>query len=157
MAIPTYSPGDVLTAADCNNWFTPIAAYKTATTNRSTLTLTADPDLTLSLDASSSYEIRAMVIYSGASGSFKFGWTVPASATGGYGVALPQGTPMPLGQTWGATPAGATDGTTYALIFAGNLITVGSSGSLTFKWGSNSGPASLTVGVGSYLLARRIG
>ncbi len=157
MAAPTYVTGQVLAASDCNNWFTGLYAYKTSATVRSTLTLAIDPDLQFSLAASAFYEIRAGIIYTGASGSFKFGWTFPSGVTGGFTVALPQGTLMPTGFTWASTSAGATDGTVYGLQVMGNLATSSTAGTFGLQWSSNAGPASLTCGIGSYLIAQRVG
>ena len=156
MAAPTWVSGQVLTASDVNNWFVPFAGYKTSVTTRSTLTMSIDPDLQFALSASSMYEIRAGVIYTAASGGFKYAWTLPSGTSGGYTISLAQGTLMPLGLVWSATQVAATDGTVYAIQVMGALQT-GSAGTFGLQWASNSGPTSLTVGIGSYLTARRIG
>ena len=36
MAIPTWSSGEVLSASDVNDYFVPLAAYKTGDTGRTT-------------------------------------------------------------------------------------------------------------------------
>lgn len=158
MAIPTWSVGQVLTASDINNWFTDKAAYKVSTTVRSTLTLTLDPDLVVPLSAANAfYEVRASVIYVASAGAFKWNFAFPTGCTGGYSAAVPQGTPMPMGLTWGAAQTGATDGTTYAVQIQGMIATSTNTGNLGVQWCSNSGPNSLTVGIGSYLAVSRIG
>ena len=159
MAVKQWSVGDVLTAADMNSWTVPLAAYKTATTNRTTLTLAIDPDLQFTIPTANSFwEITASVIYTGSAGSFKWSWTVPTGFGGGYTVALPQSTPLlPLGEAWGATAASATDGTTYGIHVHGMLSIGSTTGTFGINWASNSGPNSLTVGIGSCLTARRIG
>lgn len=158
MAVPTWTVGQVLTAADVNNWFTAVTAYKTSTTNRSTLTLTLDPDLQVLLSAVNAYyEVRASIIYVASAGAFKWNFAFPTGCTGGYSAAVPQGTPMPMGLTWAAAQTGATDGTTYAIQLQGMIGTGSNTGNLGIQWCSNSGPNSLTVGIGSYLAVNRIG
>jgi hypothetical protein len=159
MAPPVYTPGQILDASDCNFWFTPKAAYKTAATNRSTLTLTIDPDLQFSLDASAIYEVRAGIIYQ-STNAMAFGWTIPAGATGGYSAAFnPAGTTNPTGGfVWSATVnAAALSAAVNGINVEGFIQTGASSGTFGFKWASQTGPASLTIGVGSILVARRIG
>jgi len=158
MAAPVWVNGQVLNASDVNNWFVSLAAYKTATTNRNTLTATIDPDLQLAITAANSFwEVRAGVIYVASAGAFKWTWTAPAGVTGGYTVALAQGTPMPLGLNWAATQTAATDGTVYGIQLQGMLGIGSTTGTFGINWASNSGPNSLTVGIGSYLMATRIG
>jgi hypothetical protein len=158
MAVPTWTVGQVLTASDVNNWFVPLIGYKTAQTVRSTLTLSLDPDMQFNIPtANAAYLIQAGIIYVASAGSFKWTWTLPSGATGGYSVALAQGTLMPLGLAWSATPTAATDGTVYSIQIQGLLNTSASTGTFGIQWCSNSGPNSLTVGVGSFLQARRVG
>lgn len=159
MAAPTWTSGEVLSAADVNDWFVPKAAYKTTSTNRSTLTLSIDPDLQFTLDANVIYEIRASIIYQ-STNAMTFGWTVPSGATGGYSAAVNQaGTSWwTFGYTFSATPnAGAESANVNGIIIEGFIQTSATSGTFGFKWASQTGPASLTIGVGSMLIARRIG
>jgi hypothetical protein len=64
---------------------------------------------------------------------------------------------MPLGLNWAATSAAATDGTVYGIQLQGILGIGSTTGTFGINWASNSGPNNLTVGVGSYLLAGRVG
>ena len=158
MAPPTWSVGQVLTASDVNSWFVDLVAYKTSATARNTLTLSLDPDLQFTIPTANSFwEIRASFIYVASAGSFKWAWTAPTGFGGGYTAALPQATPMPLGLAWGATPAAATDGTVYGVQIQGILSIGSATGTFGLQWASNSGPNSLTVGIGSYLMATRVG
>jgi hypothetical protein len=160
MAPPVYTPGQILDASDCNLWFTPKAAYKTVATNRSTLTLSIDPDLQFNLDASSIYEVRAGIIYQ-STNAMAFSWTIPASATGGYAASFNLAGAA-NGETWGCTwggtfNAGGLSGSVNGITLNGFIQTSASSGTFGFKWASQTGPASLTIGVGSILVARRVG
>ncbi len=159
MAPPTYSVGQVLTANDCNVWFVPVAAYKTATTVRNTLTKSIDPDLQITLAASSVYQIEAGIIYTSAN-AMDFTWVVPASATGGYTTShnLAGTGAGTWGFVWGATvSAAALGGSVNGVQVHGMIQTAASGGTFGISWASNVGPASLTLGVGSVLTARRVG
>lgn len=164
MAAPTWSVGQVLTASDVNTWFVDLDAYKTSTTARSTLVLAIDPDLQFSVAANAFYEIRASLIYQAASSGFDFAWTTPSGAGGNYTAAFNnQGTGTPGEGAWGLAFSGATGiagtpgGTpTPAVSILGMLSTV-SAGTFGVQWASNSGPVSLSLLSGSYLIARRIG
>ena len=63
MTVKQWSVGDVLTAADMNVWAVPLAAFKTANTDRTTLTASGDPDLTVSVAASAWYSVDAYLVY----------------------------------------------------------------------------------------------
>jgi hypothetical protein len=157
MAVPTWAVGQVLTASDVNNWFVPLIGYKTSITTRNTTTLSLDPDMQFTLPtANATYLIQAGVIYSAASGSFKWTWTFPSGGTGGYSVALPQGTLDPLGLLWSATQAAATDGTVYSIQIQGTFTLSTTTGTFGLQWASQTA-ASLQVGVGSFIQARRVG
>lgn len=160
MATPTWTSGEVLSAVDVNDWFVPKAAYKAASTNRSSLSITIDPDLQLTLDSNAVYEIRCAIIYTSTQ-ACRTGWTVPSGATGGYAASFNlAGTGAgSWGFTFSATnvDAAALGGSVNGILYLGQLTTAATSGTFGFKWGSASGPSSLTIGVGSYLVARRIG
>ena len=160
MAAPTWTSGEVLSAADVNSWFVPLAAYKTSSTNRSSTSITIDPDLQLTLDASAVYEIRGGIIYQ-STVACRHAWTYPSGAAGGYASSFNlAGTGA---GTWGYTfsatniDAAALGASVNGITVLGFIQTSTTSGTFGFKWGSASGPASLTIGVGSYLVARRIG
>jgi hypothetical protein len=159
MAPPTYSNGQILNASDCNLWFTPEAAYKTSTTVRNTLTKSIDPDLQITLQASSIYQVTVAVIYTSAN-AMAFTWTVPASSTGGYTTAhnLSGTGAGTWGFTWGATVSAAgLGGSVNGIQVHGMIQTAGSSGTFGFSWASDTGPVNCTLGVGSVLTARQVG
>lgn len=85
MAAPTYTPGQVLGAADCNSWFTPLAAYKAADQSvTSSTVLVNDNALSLSLLASATYRFDLFLNYEGGtqgSSDLKFQLTLPTGAT----------------------------------------------------------------------------
>lgn len=159
MPVPTWSVGQILASADVNSWFVPLPAYKTSTTVRSTLSLSIDPDLQITLAASAFYEVRAGLIYSAASGGFSFTWTAPAGFGGGYTASFNlSGTgSSTYGYTWAATPLAGTPGGTFGILIEGMLSTAAAAGTFGLNWASGTGPASLTLGIGSYLAARRVG
>jgi hypothetical protein len=156
MAVPTWVVGQVLTAADVDSWFVPVPAYKTAVTTRNTLTKSIDPDLQITLAASAVYQIQAGIIYASAN-AMDFTWVIPASATGGYSAGFNQ---AGIGDgffsfVWTATPSAAALRT--AVLVHGMIQTAGSGGTFGLSWASSTGPASLTLGVGSVLTANRVG
>src|SRR5262249_54870488 len=84
MALKVFNPGDVLAAADVNEYLvnTKYAAKAADTSRASTTTLTNDPDLTVAVDASKSYELAMTLVYTAtpSTGDLKYAFTVPAGA-----------------------------------------------------------------------------
>jgi hypothetical protein len=160
MPIPTWSVGQVLAAADVNNWFLPLPAYKTANTSRTSATLTIDPDLQFTLAGGAVYSIQGGILCTAAAGiGFNFGWTIPASATGGYALTFNQsgvGTAN-LGLAWTATQVSGTPGGTLSLLVSGFIATGGGAGTFGLNWATNTGGSTSTCGTGSVLTAQRIG
>ena len=160
MAAPTWAVGQVLSASDVNTWFVPLAAYKVATTTRSSLSMTIDPDLQFTLAANSTYKLSAALLYSAASGGFSFTWTFPTGIVGGYSVSLnlSGAGSSTYGYGFSATVVGGTPSTTtYAAPILGMVQTGSTGGTFGVNWASATGPVSLTLGVGSMLECRRIG
>lgn len=158
MAIPVWTVGQVLTANDVDEWFRPRAvAYKSVATSRTSTTLADDTDLSLSLANSCLYEIQGQIIYSAGTGGvgMNMGWTAPSGVTGAWTSGLQSAN---FGHTWtGTIVAAQSDASVYSAIITGSIqLPSTGNGVLTFKWASNSG-GSMTVGAGSYLVARRIG
>lgn len=170
MAMQVFTVGQVLAAADVNEYLvnTRYAAKAADTTRASTTTLTADPDLTLPVDANKSYRLECMIIAnSNATANFKLNFTRP-SGMNAFGTALGQG----LGGFGSGIPYDAQSGldiTSNIPTFAGNAITdfavqisaviVSSStaGSLTLQWAQNTSNAGNTiVRQGSWMLLRRV-
>jgi hypothetical protein len=157
MAVPTWIPGQVLTASDVNTWFVPIIAYKTAGTTRNTLSPALDPDLGINLPvASAYYEVTGGIGYNCASGGISWNFVLPFGGTGNYSVAAQMGGPAAVSSSWGGIVTGSSS-TVGGLLIKGIFATGGTGASLGFSWASNSGPSSLTVNTSSYLKAVRVG
>ena len=161
MAIPVWSVGQVLSASDVNNWLAPTgAAYKTAPLVRSTNSLSIDPDLQLTLAASSVYEVHCAINYSVAAGGFQVGWTTPASVTGALSAAFVLGGTGAgtFGYTWVTTFQGGNQTSPNGgFVIMGMLTTAGSGGTFGLNWANGTGANSTTIGGGSMLSAQRIG
>jgi hypothetical protein len=163
LAIPVWTPGQVLASADVDAWFVPLVAYKTSNLSRTSTTITADPDLVLSVAANAVYEVRVMINFQNASGASAFSWnfTVPSGTTGVYGgfTAAPGPVFSSFGATWPTTAsAAASDNLGHVHSFSGTLITSSTAGSLTYQWAPTTASAgALQVFAGSSLIARRMG
>jgi len=166
MAIPTWSVGQVLAAADVNDWFVPVVAYKTSTTTRtSTTTLANDADLVIPVAASSYYKITGMLSYQAAATGVYLKWTftLPAGAdTGIYGVTYynTSNTYVTEIKNWADTPQGGTPlaNTGYPAIIEGMVKTGGTAGNLTLQWaqGVSSGSGT-SLNAKSHLMAQKVG
>jgi len=167
--IPTWSVGQVLAAADVNNWFVPIAASKPSDTSRaSTTTQTADPDLTIALAANASYIINGYLGYANASasaGDLKYSFTAPASNTtlwSSIRIDIASGTTTIAGPNAAGTANNMTAQTSStsdrSVHIFGTVITAGSTGNLTLNWAQNTSNATATIiRANSYLMVQRIG
>jgi hypothetical protein len=162
MAPPTWVTGQVLASADVNNWFVPLAAYKLASTGRSSTTLSIDPDLQVTVAANAFYEVSAAIIYQAASTSvgIKWGWVFPGTVTGEFAAAYADATVTAancLGFAWTTTQT-ATNTTTsaYGINLKGALFTGVSGGTFGLNWASNIA-TTMNVNLGSSLVLRRIG
>jgi hypothetical protein len=166
MAIPTWTPGEVLASADVNSWFVPLAAYKASDTSRtSTTTLANDPDLTLAVAANCVYTVDLYLDFDGdttGTGDLKLGWAVPASTTMRYGAAYDNTSPAAsCGTTFtqASTISAATNGAGVLQSFSakGTIITSAAAGNVVLKWAQNtSNPTATIIHAQSYLTARRI-
>ena len=142
-----------------------VKAGKGADTARSSAntgtTLTADPDLTVTLAANSVYLVSLMLLYKGGttgSSDFKFAWSLPAGASlaGEYmGIANPIG-------LISATITGASvtvsytngTGTPFDVTIEATVTTSSTAGNLTLTWAQNTSSAtSTTLMAGSSLRA----
>jgi len=153
MAVPTYSPGQVLSATDCNNWFMPMTAVKTSDQSvTSNTTLVNDTALVLTPATNATYWLSIYINFEGANaaGFFKLGWGVPTGAllryqpiyqgTGGSAVVqnTNTATDTPSANTLGA-------GNTCAMSAVGTLIMGSTSGVVQFKWAQNTSNATATI------------
>jgi hypothetical protein len=167
MGIPTWTVGEVLTASDVNTWFVPLAAVKGADTSRtSTTAQTADPHLTLSVAAGSTYRVDLVLLYKGANGAGFFQWDfdVPSGASFAY-CATYQNTSGAGAVDWQvngtssiwANTLGTAGSTDNALTIAGTLVTAGNAGTFDLKWAQHASNGTATsLLTNSTMIARRL-
>lgn len=166
MALKTFNVGDILAAADVNQFCVNTQfATKNSTTSRSSAPGFADdPDLQLPIIASARYRLLLMVVFDSPSAAgFQFTFTGSGSnnlygmymnwnPSGAIGTATYDGgftndltSTMVLGGT-------ASSGVTNWLKVDGILKTGPSSGTLTFRWAQqNSNASNTNVRTGSSL------
>jgi hypothetical protein len=161
--IPTWSVGQVLTAADVNSWFVPLAAYKAADQSVSSLTLQNDNALVIPLAASAVYEFWLTFTYAGGaqgSSDLKMAWTFPSGTTMVYGRAGIDTTGS-FAQSKTIQSDVVTFGTlgsgTGVVQCHGSVASSSTSGSLQLQWAQNSGTVTATsLKLGSTLTAQRV-
>lgn len=154
MAPPTWSVGQVLTAADVNNWFVPLAAVKVADQSvTSNTTLVADTELFVPLAASVSYVFHCFLDYEGAAtgtGDIKWNFAVPAGATVRYTYAnfSPGGASTSGNLVSGTTVASAGTngaGNLKGVLMFGTVIVAGTSGNMQLQWAQNTSSGTSTI------------
>jgi hypothetical protein len=165
-SIPTWGVGQVLTAADVNNWLVPLAAVKTADQSvTSSVILVNDNELVVTLAASCTYDFQCYLDYEGAAGAgngIQWTWNGPA----GYALRY-QGiynntaaTPILTSHT-GSFSASAGSGGAGVLQGAsmfGTVVTAATAGTLTLQWAQATSSATATiVHAQSYMKLQRIG
>lgn len=171
MTMKVFNVGDVLAAADVNEYLVNTRyALKTADTSRtSTTTLTADPDLVVVADANKIYEMLIMMVYNGpTAGGFKFDVTVPSGTTfaGALWQVSSAGTfaAAAVLSPSGLTLAGitgfhftATTGSDQAAYIMGTLDTAGTGGNVTVRWAQDTSSGTSTkLLTGSSARLRRV-
>lgn len=168
MAAPTYIPGQVLGSADCNNWFTPLAAYKTSDqTIASNATPANDPALFVPLAANAFYSFSCFLFYKGntaGSGDLKWTWSLPAGAVLRYAVNFNStglSGQVAIARVGTDTTTAGTNGTANTLavdMATGHLTTASTTGNLQLLWSQGTSNATgTTLFTGSSLVLRRIG
>lgn len=166
--------GEILSAADLMKLPQHNYVVKASDTARaSTVTMTADPHLTLAVTANTDYVLDGLLRYSATnpSAGIFFGWTAPASATMDWspGVAViydAQGTPnieqqsFPIGSAStgvGLGTGGVSNGFIITARPYGLLRVAGTAGSITMRWSQNVSHADATiVRAGSWLRITKI-
>lgn len=144
-----------------------LLAFKLSATDRPTQTTeTADPDLTLSLEASATYQVDVSIIFTGITTGtqglkYLLGYTgslTTVSQAMGYRTVNGVGTVSPPFTATGSNSFGTiavnptVDGMAYTL-----LIQTNTQGTLSFNWCQSSSSANATrVGLGSFLAATRL-
>ena len=163
MTVKQWSAGDVLTAADMDAWAVPLAAFKTANTDRTTTTMSGDPDLTVSVAASAWYFVDAFLVYfcTSTTPHFKWTWITPAGAgaasyhavyTGAGGSIVSELDLYSETHTAGV-PVGSVS---MAVTIRGTLLT-SSAGSFQLSWAADSAVATMTLSARSQLKLTRTG
>lgn len=141
-----------------------LVAVKTANeTVNNTATVQADDELTLSLEANTTYLIDGFVVYnSGTTPDIRFAFTVPTGSTLNWNVlglltnvATTDGSARFSANTNGTEKGIAGTGASDAVAYIrGTITTGGTAGSLTLRWAQAVAEASdTTVKAGSYLKA----
>ena len=168
MPIPTWTSGEVLAAADVNNWFVPLAVYKPSDTTRaSTTTGAADPDLTIPIATSAFYRFECYFSYTGSSTSsqgIKANFSVPTGTTLRYHLIGVNNAATPaavVGNTWLGTSTivmGTTSAVNSGASMFGTLFTGSTAGSITAVWAQNVSEATgVTLQGQSCMILTRIG
>jgi len=167
VAAPVYSDGQVLTGADCTQWFTPVAAYKTADTGRATTTAAADPDLTVTVAANAFYNVRIRLFYKCTSTTPNFKWTaftLPASASPTLYSASYTGSGGGLigneSNQWNDAShlaAVSVANQIFVVGIEGMLVTSGSSGTFAVNWAADSAAGTMTLTSRSFMHLTRVG
>lgn len=172
MAMKTFVTSDVLTASDTNVYLVnTIVAIKTATESVTSSTVLQDDDqLTVSVLASSTYEVFCQVFYDGnPAGDIKYDFVGPAGATfvaschrlTTGATALSDATaPMSVDQYTMGTPIGVgavTTGNTATTTFRGLLVVSSTAGTFKLQWAQNTSSGTATrVFANSYMVLRRV-
>jgi hypothetical protein len=167
-----FNVGDVLAAADVNEYLVNTKfAFKPADTPRtSNTTLTADPDLTLAVDASKTYLLETVVNFyngGGTTGNIQYSFSLPASAHlygGTWGRDGTTGDTASASYDQAAQAFPALGAATWSaavfdqpILIHAVLVTGASAGSITLNWAqdASSGTAT-TVREGSFMFLRRV-
>lgn len=148
----------------------PMEAWKTASLDRaSTTTLADDPDLTLTLAASATYEVTFRLYYAALDAAkFKTAWTVPSGASGfrsavGAGTASTDATAATTSRfgahnfTTAITYGTRNHATNLCFAMETAVLTTSSSGTLALQWAQDTSNATATrLAAGSFLRVKRI-
>jgi hypothetical protein len=153
MPVPTWSVGQVLSAADVNNWFTPLAVVKPlAQSVTSSTTMVNDNDLVLPVAASVTYEFRCFLNFTAATGGdLKWTWAVPAGAVLFYQTLHNEGGTTGLSNSTIAYSNGNTiqaaggGGIVEAVRMDGTLVTSSTAGTLQLQWAQNTSSGTATI------------
>lgn len=133
-------------------------AYKPSNTSRSSTTsATADPHLTVTVEANATYTLSGFLVYDAHDvADLKFGFTAPSGTTGSWwpGAANSSMNALAYAPRWGALtdvtsstmPIGAQGASTIlAAKPEGLVITAGTPGTFALVWAQNSGSATASI------------
>jgi hypothetical protein len=157
---PTWAVGQVLAAADVNNWFIAQSVVKPSDESViSSTTLQFDNDLTVPITANASYTFMCYLDYEGntpTNGDLKWVWVLPTGATLRYNPVYTNATTT-LNVSIGTTVAGSTTmsgvlaagtngaGNLRGLTMTGSLIVGSTPGSLSLQWAQNTSSSTATI------------
>lgn len=155
---PTWAAGQRVTAAQLTA-AQPLEAWKAGDTTRASSTTTsADPDLTLNVEAGARYKLTGALFYGARSDTdLKFGWSAPAGAVltwhGHCQATATSGTTgdaiydvQSISTTAYAPGGAAADNTTIMVVLLhGELVVGGSAGTFSLNWAQNTSNATGTV------------
>lgn len=158
-----YTDGRISSGADAIGDV--LFARKTADTGRTSTTLAADPDLTVTVTAGGVYRVECHISALGdAAADINIGWVAPSGFGGwwsGWGQPAAEtsdtGTIRTLDRAWDTTLVLGTISTTTGDVkrLAG-LLTNGAAGTFALRWCRNGTTATTTVRAGSWLELRRV-
>lgn len=169
MVMKTFVSGEVLTAADVNEYCvnTKLVRKSVDESVVSSTTLQDDNELVIAVEANKSYELSFVATYVGATaGDMKWALTGPAGTTitsasmgiqtaaAGSGDDLTEAfnQSLPISQNYGALPANKA-----AVALNGLLVVGGTGGNLQFQFAQvTSSGTPTTVHAGSFILLRRV-
>lgn len=150
---PGWTAGEEITA-DLLNDMTPIVAFKTAATARtSTTTSTSDPDLLIDLSVSGTYLFEGFINYTGGtlgSSDLKLAVNYTGSQTngvwGGQGITTASATALQsMASVIGtSTIAWGTAGATFQVLTLNGYFQVTSPGQFQIQWAQNTSNATAT-------------
>jgi hypothetical protein len=160
MPVPTYSVGQVLGAADVNNWLEPLSAVATADQTTTSTSLINDNTLSVAVAASANYAVELFVRFNGTNAvAFVGAFTgpsgatlscVPLTAVGGAA----NNNDINLGAGFGVTCTGT--GTDLSMALVGSLATSSTAGTLQFQFDAGTA-GTVTRRARSRLTLQRIG
>lgn len=165
MAIPTWTVGEVLTASDVNSWFVPLNGTKATNSTYSSTSLANDADLQVSAAASCTYDVRAVLFFSCATGDQGLQTQLygPSGATWSLAnvTAITSGATIQGGVNTDTTGSfelhlSVTNSQVTSATFDGTLFMSSTAGAFGFKFAEHTASNPVAVLAGSKLTAWRV-
>jgi hypothetical protein len=156
------STADLLTSSQ------PMLVYKTADTARTSTTSSADPHLTLSVEANAVYTVHGLLIFNGSDEAtdMNVDWNAPSGSTGIWaGLGQPTGATTTDGdvrtvgsgitsaRSYGVDNGGASNPLT--IIVNTLLVTSSTAGTYELVWGCVNSSGTVTLMANSFLEVQR--
>lgn len=165
---PTILAGQRITSGLLNSMMPNMIVKQSSEDRSATTTLTADSDLTVTLEANAQYYIEMNIGYATTTvAGFKTDWTVPSGASGGrssIGNGPTQHTYLDVTGNFGihsfntvVLHGDRNHSTNQLWLLERGVVNTVSSGTLAFRWAQNTSDATLTrVGSNSWMSVRRL-